>query len=101
DVFPELKYQADNLSHELDGLVTLEGGIREQRDTEKSETDRLSTDRAALDRLLEEKKRATAQDEAELADTQRMAADQAQAVTALNELTAPLHAQIAKVEVAQ
>jgi murein hydrolase activator len=101
DVFPELKYQADNLSHELDGLVTLEGGIREQRDAEKNETDRLSTDRAALDRLLDEKKRATAQDEAELADTQRMAADQAQTVTDLNELIDHLDAQIAKVEVAQ
>ena len=45
DVFPELKYQADNLSRELEGLVTLENGIRDQRDTEKGETDRLA-DRA-------------------------------------------------------
>ena len=35
DVFPELKYQADNLSRELEGMVTLENGIRDQRDTEK------------------------------------------------------------------
>src|SRR3546814_15558102 len=41
DVFPELKYQADNLSRELEGLVTLENGIRDQRDQEKRETDRL------------------------------------------------------------
>ena len=40
DVFPEIKYQADNLSHELEGMVSLETGIREQRDTEKQETDR-------------------------------------------------------------
>jgi septal ring factor EnvC (AmiA/AmiB activator) len=38
DVFPELKYQADNLSRELEGLVTLENGIRDQRDAEKRET---------------------------------------------------------------
>ena len=38
EVFPELKYQADNLSRELEGLVTLEIGIREQRDAEKRET---------------------------------------------------------------
>ena len=36
DVFPELKYQADNLSRELEGLVTLENGIRDQRDEEKA-----------------------------------------------------------------
>ena len=35
DVFPELKYQADNLSRELNGLVTVENGIRDQRDKEK------------------------------------------------------------------
>jgi len=101
DVFPELKYQADNLSHELDGLVTLESGIRQQRDAEKSETDRLSTERATLDHLLDEKKRVTAQDEAELADTQRIAADEGKTVTDLNELIDHLDAQIAKVEVAQ
>ena len=47
NVFPELKYQADNLSQELDGLVTLENGIRDQRDTEKSEADRLAAEQAA------------------------------------------------------
>ena len=101
EVFPELKYQADNLSHELEGLVTLENGIREQRDAEKGENDRLQADRAALDRLLEEKRRASAQGEAELADIRRVAADQAQAVTDLGELLVRLDAQIAKVEIAQ
>src|SRR5262249_57255423 len=61
DVFPELKYQADNLSHELEGMVTLENGIREQRDAEKSERDRLATEQARLDHLLEQKRPATAQ----------------------------------------
>lgn len=101
DVFPELKYQADNLSRELEGLVTLENGIRDQRDAEKRETDRLSTEQASLDRLLEERKRATAQGEAELADIRRSAAEQAQAVTDLNELIERLDDQIAKVEIAQ
>jgi septal ring factor EnvC (AmiA/AmiB activator) len=101
EVFPELKYQADNLSRELEGLVGLESGIREQRDAEKRETDRLGADRAALDRLLEERRRATAQGEAELADIRRVAADQAQAVTDLNELIVRLDAEIAKVEIAQ
>jgi murein hydrolase activator len=101
DVFPELKYQADNLSRELEGLVTLENGIRDQRDTEKIETDRLAKEQAGLDRLLEEKRRATAQGEAELADIRRVAAEQAQAVTDLNDLINRLDAQIAKVEIAQ
>ena len=101
DVFPELKYQADNLTRELEGLVTLENGIRDQRDAEKRESDRLGSERASLDRLLEEKRRATAQGEAELADIRRAAAEQAQAVTDLNELVAHLDEQIARVEIAQ
>ena len=101
DVFPELKYQADNLTRELEGLVTLENGIRDQRDAEKRESDRLGSERASLDRLLEEKRRAAAQGEAELADIRRAAAEQAQAVTDLNELVAHLEEQIARVEIAQ
>jgi septal ring factor EnvC (AmiA/AmiB activator) len=101
DVFPELKYQADNLSRELEGLVALENGIRDQRDQQKQETDRLASEQASLDHLLEEKKRAAAQGEAELADIQRSVADQAQTVTDLNELLQHLDAQIAKAEIAQ
>ena len=101
EVFPELKYQADNLSRELEGLVTLESGIRDQRDAEKRETDRLGAERASLDRLLEEKRRATAQGEAELADIRRVAGEQAETVTDLSELVVRMDAQIAKVEIAQ
>jgi murein hydrolase activator len=101
DVFPELKYQADNLSHELEGMVSLEIGIREQRDTEKQENDRLASEQTSLDRLLQEKKLKLAQGEAELAQVKQSTAEQAQAVTDLNELIDKLDAQIAKVEVAQ
>lgn len=101
DVFPELKYQADSLSKELEGLVTLENGIRDQRDAEKRETDRLASERARLDRLLEEKKRAMAQGEAELAEIRRLAAEQAQTVTDLNQLIEQLDARIAQAEIAQ
>src|SRR5262245_25730467 len=101
DVFPELKYQADNLSRELDGMVTLENGIREQRDAEKSERDSLAAEQARVDRLLEEKRRAMTQGEAELAQIKQAVADQAQTVTDLSELIDRLDAQIAKVEVAQ
>jgi len=101
DVFPELKYEADNLSRELDGLVTIERGIREQRDAENTETGRLAAERKTLNRLLEEKRRATTQGEAELAEIKRVATEQAQAVTDLNELLVGLDAKIAKVEIAQ
>jgi septal ring factor EnvC (AmiA/AmiB activator) len=101
DVFPELKYQADNLSHELEGLVSLESNIREQRDAEKEDRDRLASQQQRLDGLLEEKKAKLAQGEAELAQVKQSAVEQAQAVTDLNELIDRLDAQIAKVEVAQ
>lgn len=101
DVFPELKYQADNLSHELEGLVSIESNIREQRDAEKHDRDRLASEQQRLDGLLEEKKAKLAQGEVELAQVKQSASEQAQAVTDLNELIDRLDAQIAKVEVAQ
>ena len=100
-VFPELKYQADNLSQELDGLVKLETGIREQRDTEKRETDRLAAERGRIDQLLEEKKMKLAQSEVELTATRKAAAQQASDETELNALIARLDERIAKAEVAQ
>ncbi len=101
DIFPEIKYQADNLSHELEGMVSLENGIRDQRDAEKGEAEGLASEQARVDRLLEEKKAKAARGEAELALVKQAASDQAQTVTDLNELIDRLDAQIAKVEVAQ
>jgi septal ring factor EnvC (AmiA/AmiB activator) len=100
-VFPELKYQADNLSQELDGLVKLETGIREQRDTEKRETDRLAAERGRIDLLLEEKKAKLAKSEVELAATRQAAQQQAAEETELNALITRLDERIAKAEVAQ
>ncbi len=101
EVFPELKYQADNLSHELEGLVTLENGIREQRDAEKTETDGLAQEQARIDQLMDEKKTKLAQSEAELGNVRAAAEQQAAAVTELNDLITRLDEQIAKAEVAQ
>ena len=100
-VFPELKYQADNLTQELDGLVKLETGIRVQRDAEKSETDSLASERSRIDRLLEEKKAKLAKSEVELAATRQAAQQQAAEETELNALIARLDERIAKAEVAQ
>jgi murein hydrolase activator len=101
DVFPELKYQADSLSRELDSLVTIENGIRDQRDAEKREAERLAAEQADLDRLVGEKKRATVQGEAELAEIRRAADEQAKTVTDLSDLIVRLDDQIARVEIAQ
>jgi septal ring factor EnvC (AmiA/AmiB activator) len=100
-VFPELKYEADNLSRELDGLVALEDGIRVQRDAEKEVTDRLAAERGRIDQLLEEKKTKLAHSEAELTATRQAAESQAAAVTELNDLIGRLDEQIAKAEIAQ
>src|ERR1700730_2607932 len=54
DIFPEIKYQADNLSHELEGMVSLENGIRDQRDAEKGEAEGLASEQARVDPLLHE-----------------------------------------------
>jgi septal ring factor EnvC (AmiA/AmiB activator) len=101
EVFPELKYQADNLSKELKGLVALENDIRTQRDQEKNETDQLTAERARLDRLLEEKKSKQADGEAELVTLKQSAEELAAEVTSLNELIERLDVKIAKAEVAQ
>jgi septal ring factor EnvC (AmiA/AmiB activator) len=101
EVFPELKYQADNLSHELEGLVRLENGIRTQRDEQKREAGRLAAERKRLDALLEERKSKQAQGEIELTRLEQSAEQLATEVTTLNELIENLDVRIAKAEVAQ
>jgi len=101
EVFPELKYQADNLSESLKGLVTLENQIRAQRDEQKREADQLASQQGRLDRLLEEKKSRQAQGEVELTQLEQSAGQLSTEVTSLNELIERLEARIAKAEVAQ
>ncbi len=101
DVFPELKYQADNLSHELEGLVTLETSIRERRDEQKHEADRLAAEQGRLDRLLGEKKSKLAQGEAELVQVRQSTQQLSLEATNLNELIERLDVQISRAEVAQ
>ena len=100
-VFPELKYEADNLSLELDGLVKLENSIREQRDAQKSETDRLTVERNRIDELLQQKKTQLAQSEADLVTARQIALQQSAEVTELSDLISRLDERMAKAEVAQ
>ena len=101
EVFPELKYQADNLSKELEGLVALENSIRERRDQQKREADRLAAEQARLDRLLEEKKSKLAQGEADLVEIKDSTEKLGLEVANLSELIERLDVEIAKAEVAQ
>jgi septal ring factor EnvC (AmiA/AmiB activator) len=100
-IYPELKYQADNLSQELKGLVSLENGIRTRRDEQKREADSLTAERTRLDALVEEKKSKLAQGEVELTQVKQSTEQLAADAVNLNELIERLDAQIAKVEVAQ
>jgi len=101
EVLPELKYQADNLSEELKGLVDLESGIRTQRDDQKRDADRLVAERARLDQLIDEKKSKLAQGTVELTQLKQSAEQLANEVTDLSELIDQLDVRIAKAEVAQ
>jgi septal ring factor EnvC (AmiA/AmiB activator) len=101
DVFPELKYQADNLTHELEGLVTIESAIRIRRDEQKHEADQLAAEQGRLDRLLAEKKTKHAQSEVELVQVRQSTERLASEVSGLNELIERLGVEIAKAEVAQ
>ncbi len=100
-VFPELKYQADNLSKELEGLVALETGIREERDAEKAENEALLAERNRIDLLLNEKRTKLSKSETELQTIRQAAEQQAAEVTELSELVTRLDQRIAKAEVAQ
>jgi len=100
-VFPELKDQADNLSGELEGLVTLENSIRTQRDEQKREADQLAAQQGRLDQLLAEKKSKQAQGEVELTQLKQSTQQLAAEVTSFSELIERLDVQIGKAEVAQ
>jgi len=100
-IYPELKYQADNLSQELKGLVTLQNSIRTRRDEQKRETNRLTAERTQLDALLEEKQSRLAQGKSQLTQLNQSARQLAAQAVNLNELIERLDAQIAKSEVAQ
>ncbi|MGI9383592.1 MAG: murein hydrolase activator EnvC family protein [Methyloligellaceae bacterium] len=85
-IFPELKYQADNLSRELDGLVRLQSDIAAQRDKLKTEGQKLATEKVRIKGLLVQKKKTLTAQEAELTQIQRAAKDHAKTVTYLGEL---------------
>ncbi len=100
-VFPELKAQADHLSKQLAGLVTLQTKIRQERDAQKQQNDVLTAEQNKLDGLLAQKKQQLASRQSQLAAVQQLAAQQAQQVSDLGDLIKRLDQEIAKSQVAQ
>ena len=100
-VFPELKFQADGLSAELDDLVRLGEGIKLQRDNLKAENDKLIAAQKRIRGLISEKKTLERSRQAKLAKVREAAARHARTVTYLGELVQRMDKEIADAGLAQ
>ncbi len=100
-VFPELKFQAEGLSAELDDLVRLGEGIRRQRDNLKSENDKLIAARDQIGALVKEKQTLVQSQQKELGRIRVAAAQHSKAVGYLGELVKRMDKEIAAAGVAQ
>ncbi|MEM8743914.1 MAG: peptidoglycan DD-metalloendopeptidase family protein, partial [Pseudomonadota bacterium] len=99
-VFPELTFQAEGLSAELDDMVRLSAGIRRQRDNLKTENDKLIASRTRIDGLIKEKQTLVRTQQQELKRIQVAAAQHAKAVGYLGELVKRMDKEIAEAGVA-
>ncbi len=100
-VLPEIKYQADNLSRELDGLVRLERDLNTERASLGLALRGLAADRDETDRLLAEKQKALAATQGSLAEAKTRADSRAKEVGDLNQLIGKLDDEVAKAEIAR
>ncbi|MDA7948494.1 MAG: peptidoglycan DD-metalloendopeptidase family protein [Hyphomicrobiaceae bacterium] len=99
-VFPELTFQAEGLSAELDDLVRLSAGIRRQRDNLKTENDKLIAGRTRIDGLIKEKQALVRSQQRELKRIRVAAAQHAKTVGYLGELVKRMDKEIAEAGVA-
>lgn len=100
-VLPEIKYQADNLSRELDGLVRLERDLNTERASLGLSLRGLAAERDETDRLLAEKQKALATTQGSLAEVKLRADSRAKEVGDLNQLIGKLDDEVAKAEIAR
>lgn len=98
NIFPQLRYQAGNLSKELEELVRVETATREEHENASRQTARLAEDRARIDALLNRKQKSLDSGEAELARLRNQAERQAQTVASLEDLIKRQDEEIAKIE---
>jgi len=94
-IFPEFKYQADNLAKELDELVEVEKGIRSEREAQARETERLSEERGNITWLLAQKKARLQQHQVELKSVRDAAERYAISVTRLEDLLERMDQELA------
>ena len=100
-VFPELSFQAEGLSAELDDLMRLGTDIRRQRDYLKTENDKLIAGRTRIDALIKEKQTLVRSRQQELSKIRLAAAQHAKTVGYLGELVKRMDKEIAEAGVAQ
>ncbi len=100
-VFPELKFQADGLSAELDDLIRFGEGIKLERDKLKAENDNLIAARDRIGGLIAEKQELEKSRQAKLAKIREAAKRHASAVSYLGELVQRMDKEIAAAGLAQ
>ena len=100
-VFPELKFQAEGLSAELDDLVRLGTSIKTQRDNLKKENDKLIAARDRISSLVAERQAMAQTRQTRLSQIREAAARHAKTVTYLGELVKRMDKEIAAAGLAQ
>lgn len=97
-IFPEMKFQADSLSSDLQDLIRLGEGIREERDARQRETLALEEEQQRLAGLMEEKKARLALSKDELARIRSAAQRHAKEVTYLGDLLKRMNDEFARTQ---
>jgi septal ring factor EnvC (AmiA/AmiB activator) len=99
-IYPEFKYQADNLAKELDELVAVETGIRAEQSAQTAETKQLSEERGNITWLLAEKKAKLEQHQVELTSVRDAAVIHAKTITRLEDLLKTMDKELAAAQLA-
>ena len=85
-IFPEFKYQADNLTRELDELVGVTDGIRREQRAQQTQANELNQQRGNIGWLLAQKRTRLASHQRELKQVREAAKRHAKSVTGLEDL---------------
>jgi len=99
-IYPEFKYQADNLAKELDELVAVEAGIRAEQKAQTAQTKQLSEERGNIKWLLAEKKERLNQHQTELTSLRQAAETHAKSITRLEDLLKTMDKELAAAQLA-
>ena len=97
-IFPEFKYQADNLARELDELVDVEAGIRAEQSAQAAEAKQLNEERGNITWLLAEKKARLEQHQVELKSVRQAAETHAKSITRLDDLLKAMDKELANAQ---